>query len=521
MKLNFTGLAIRPDNQDLLAEIQDTLGYSLEECDQTYGIEVLETVTDKDTCFIYFSENGALAIVNEAKVAPLFYREQYFQASFKIDEISGLFKLEFVENEGYANKLSLSEESGIKKVDESYFFDIDEIDSNRSDSLTTIKSAVNFVLGEDIWDNKQIIFRRFTKKSCLRVRIDGHIKHVYSESEKFLLPIYNQKDLGKVISLSHDLSESVELNFDIEDEIKTYFAGIHSYKDKYIGISVVDVGTQATYPFTVQNVYLSMADKSGNLISKEYLCEGMYQLKSVIYDKYLIIVCLDYNRKNCIIKYDLETNKLTRADIDFCALNEWGANVVLSNFKIMIIRDKIWIMSKDTNDIRIMDSDVVSFSSTNADYTRENRFNAKDFWSVNAFELKGDPIIFEYTSTENVGVLYYGEEKIYRRYLHLRLLKLSKSGDKISEEVFTHDLISIHYKLDVIAKENLIIIRIIYDRRNIGYLDIYDTELQLIESQDWDPKLDRPIRIYGDYLYMFNIDTIHRRKLFQNKQVNG
>ncbi len=523
MMLNFTGIAIRPDNQDCFVEIEDILGYTLEENGPDSGVdEVFQNPADKEICFIYFSENGALAIVNEIKIARLFFRQPYFHAYFKIDETSKIFKLEFFGNEHYSNWLSLIEENGSKDFNESSDFDIDEIDIYNSDSLTTIKSAINFILEEDIWNNKHIAFKRFTKKSCFRRTFDGHtISAIYSENGKFLLPMYHHNDFGKVISLSHDLKESVELNFDIQDKSKTHFAGIHSYKDKYIGISVTDVGTQPTYPFTVRNVYLSIADKSGNLISKEYLCEGMYTLKSVIYDKYLIIVCLDYNSKNCIIKYDLEANKLTRADIDFCLLNEWGKNVVFRNFNIMIIRDKVWIMNEGSNDIRIMNSDMVSFSSASADYTHEDRFNAKDFWSVNAFEIKGEPIIFEYTSTENVGVLYYGEEKIYRRYLHLRLIKLSKSGDKISEEVFTHDLISIHYKLDVIAKENLIIIRIIYDRRNIGYLDIYDTELQLIERQDWDVKLDRPIRIYGDYLYMFNIGTIHRRKLWQNKQVNG
>lgn len=525
MMLNFTGIAIRPDNQDCFAEIEDIIGYTLEENGPDSGVdEVFQNPADKEICFIYFSEKGALAIVNEIKIARLFFRQPYFHAYFKIDETSKIFKLEFFGNEHYSNWLSLIEENGSKGFNESSDFDIDEIDIYNSDSLTTIKSAINFILEEDIWNNKHIAFKRFTKKSCFRRTFDGHtISAIYSENGKFLLPMYHHNDFGKVISLSHDLKESVELNFDIQDKSKTHFAGIHSYKDKYIGISVTDVGTQPTYPFTVRNVYLSIADKSGNLILKEYLCEGMGQMSSAIHDNYLIIVCAEYKGTNCMIRYNLEDNTFIRTTIDFYPSTSGQPNESI-HCRLLLIMDRIWVLNRHNSDIFIMNPDMSSFRKKSVDYSRGqgDSFTAKDYWSINAFELKlNTPEIFEYENNKSVGVLYIGEEKRYRRFLHFRLIKLSDSGDRISEEFFALDLISVYYRLDVIAAENLIIVSVVYYKQDIGYLYIYNTEMQLIDRQDWDANWNVPIKICGDYLYIFYSNTVYRRKLLQNKQLHN
>src|SRR6218665_3360543 len=177
MKLNFEGIAFQSDNHGDFSEIERILGFHLEYDSSCSLAEALQKPVESDYCYVYTSVSGTFIILNKIDKPKGLYQRPYLmipiewvRARAKVNEGLNTFEADFLDGLDYSNCFELIDNNGTERIINPDYFYLDEIelDVEKEDSLIIIKKVINYVLGENIWENDNIIFKKFRLSNCFR-----------------------------------------------------------------------------------------------------------------------------------------------------------------------------------------------------------------------------------------------------------------------------------------------------------------------------------------------------------------
>ncbi|RFS14388.1 hypothetical protein [Emticicia sp. C21] len=564
--LNFAGLIIKTEKQDSLSEIENILGYTIEYEGLSLLNETLVNPISKDYIFIYFSDAGALVILNEIKEYPhLPMPRPYLHAKLKVNEDLKVCEFDFAEDETYTNETLLKESNGIRHV--YHFFETytQEVETMFYDSFSRVRDFVDYVLEENIFNNSNTVLKRFRKKNCFRLIVENTPSpKIYSLNNEIILESYSSNNSRIDLTLvNKQLTKKIDFEFNFNTDDYLCFKSFHNYNERYFGLMKIRSIITKEFEFSDGSIKTGRVESGkGSIRLFAFSNEGkeIFQTElednlqetgdfcSLLIDNCLIIVYNSYESNN-IIKYDLDKNKIvikrkriTKSYLNDVSLsvpvglsakiNHWFSVLVQADhmfrstrpLKAIFIKDRIMIGG---DYLLIMNMTLNAFFSTYVYFKIADRTLRRRKPDEPDSIRFGKTEIFYDENTESMGILNYGEEELNENNIQFRVLKVTRFGERIFEDFFVvKDFKNPRALQDIIIEKSLILALFISDQ--INHLYIFNAEIKLIEKKiiSVERFYMNPNRllVLDDYLYLVSNKSdnaiIYKTEIYISNYIN-
>ena len=147
MGFNVSGLAVNKNFKNNFNELQEKLGWYLEEDSEITFEEASSNYKDENICDVYFSEKGTLLLVSIDKCNRSYPIENLDSLSFALSETAMAFSLNYCKNGRL--KREIMEVNGERFTNEGEALKVEE---KSTDASVTIWNQMGVVLGKEFWD---------------------------------------------------------------------------------------------------------------------------------------------------------------------------------------------------------------------------------------------------------------------------------------------------------------------------------------------------------------------------------